>query len=98
MSELNSTGSWLSPKGASDFIRTVGLPTTVVMFLLAVMTGILPTPLMEGVRLIPSVIAQHVQMMNVLEETVYYQRLDCLRNSQSPGERAECTYKPSMRP
>lgn len=50
--------SWLSPK----VIATIGIPTCFAIYLLAVLTGAMPTPLMEGIRLMPMVYAQHTVM------------------------------------
>ena len=95
MSDLNGNGSWLSPKTISQLVLQVGVPSTLLIFLLLVLTGIIPTPLMNGLQLIPQVVAQHLQMREMFEESVYLQRVDCQRKSTTLAERQECVYKRS---
>lgn len=87
----NGTASWLSPDTVTKFMLAVGVPSAALIFLLLVITGLISTPLMEGMRLIPRVIADHMRMQDIMEESVYLQRVDCQRKS-TEGNRSECTF------
>lgn len=85
----HSLKDWLSPKT----VMQIGIPTAIVVFLLGVLTGLIPTPLMSALIQIEDVVADHEGQVEILDEIRYLQRVECLRRSETPNERAECYYR-----
>jgi len=65
----------------------------IVFFLLGVFTGIVPTPLMQGLEAATETSKEHNEMTPILEDIRYYQKTDCLRKATNADERAECVPK-----
>lgn len=82
----------MSPK----VIATLGVPTVVAIFLLLVLTGLLPTPLMDSIQAWPAVKAQNEEIADILSEIRYLERVGCIRDSETAEERAECYYRPAQ--
>lgn len=88
----NGSSSWLSPKT----VVTLGATTFISILLILVITGIIPTPLMQALRTIDSVQADHVGMGKIMEDQLYLLRIDCLRNSETPEAQRECYRQPPL--
>ncbi len=84
--------SWLSPKT----VMQLGVPASIAILLILIITGIIPTPLMAALKTIDTVSADHVGMGKILEEQLYLQRIDCLRNSKTPESQRECYLRSSQ--
>lgn len=74
----------------------IGIPTAIVVFLLGVLTGLIPTPLMNALTIIDEVAAEHEGQTSILDEIRYLQRVECLRGSETASERSECYYRQSL--
>jgi len=65
----------------------------IAFFLLSVLTGMIPTPLMQGLQAVGTITDEHETIIPILEDLRYFDKIDCLRKSTTPDERAECEPK-----
>lgn len=77
------SNDWSSPKAVGTFIVTIGILPCLVVYLLLVQAGVVATPLMEGIRLMPQVYAQHTVMMEKISDmTSLFNRILALEKAQ----------------
>lgn len=72
-------------------ITTIGIPTAIVIFLLGVLTGLIPTPLMINLTIIPDVQADVEGSARILKDIRYLNQVECLRQAETAAERSECS-------
>jgi hypothetical protein len=92
--ESVSVGSWKSPTEVGKFISKVGLPSALLIALLVacflVVTGLLKTPLMEGMTIIKDVKAAQEEQNMTLGEIRDIIKVHCENDADTPEKMQKC--------
>jgi hypothetical protein len=63
----------------------------VLAFFFVIITGLLPTPLMDSLEIIHTLQAEGEESKGILKDIRYLNQVECIRNSSTVQERTECS-------
>lgn len=87
MPDPPSSISWLK-----EVITREGVLAALLVFLVLVMTGVVATPLMEGVRLIPQVFSQNETVIMLLQGIHKTTKAQCLNDATTEEQISRCNW------
>jgi len=89
MPDTPATGllSWIK-----ELVSKEGVLAALVVFLVLVMTGVVATPLMEGLRIIPMLYADTTDSKTVLEGIFRTVKAQCLNSATTEEQISRCNW------